>query len=233
MKVGILQPYFFPYIGYFQLIAAVDKLVFFDDVQYIKGGWINRNLVRQGNGAKWLTMPVRKAPLDTAIKDRTYLPRQSGADDPLLALIAACYSKAPHFHEAFPLFCELMASEDRNVSIFNANLLVRIARALGARCDFVFSSELEQTPGLRGQQRVVDICERLGATHYINPPGGVGLYDHATFRDRGLVLSFLRTTTPPALLRDGYQHLSIIDFLMHEGARGCERHMDEFELVAG
>jgi hypothetical protein len=133
----------------------------------------------------------------------------------------------------FPLIRELIDFEDRSVSTLNANLLVRIARDLGATCDFSFSSELEQTPGLKGQQRIIDICKRLGATHYINPPGGTGLYDHAAFRDEGLNLSFLRTMTPAASLRDGHQHLSIIDWLMREGTSGCAGHMDDFELVSG
>lgn len=231
MRVALMQPYLFPYIGYFQLMQAVDLFVFYDDVQYMKGGWINRNVVRMGDVARWLTLPVKKAPVNFPINKRQYLPHGALADAPACNLLEACYVKAPHFGQVSLMAHELLGLDDHNVARFNANSLIHVAKHIGIDCEFARSSDLAQTPGLKGQQRVIDICKQVGASQYINPIGGMSLYNATDFKANDLSLAFLRTTSPATELRDGPVQLSIIDWLMHLGEEGCAAHLDEYAIL--
>ena len=209
-----MQPYFFPYIGYFQLIAASDIFVIQDAVQYIKGGWINRNRILDRKGEEvWITLPVAAASHKLLILDREYL-LQIGSARRVLRQIENAYLKAPYFKDAFPLVQEITKCEEPNVATFNSRLLKSMAVRLGLRTRFVRSSELPTTPELRGQARVIDLCRRLGATCYVNPIGGRDLYEANVFRDCGVSLGFLRTTIEPRQAR--FPYLSIIHTLMTE-----------------
>jgi hypothetical protein len=233
MKVAIMQPYFFPYIGYFQLMAAVDVFVIYDDVQYVERSWMNRNIIRMGNTSKWLTMPVSKAARSTAIMGREYLPSATGVDASLGGLLTTCYRHAPYFDSTSVLVRDLIRFGNRNVAALNANLLFELSKRLGISCSFLFSSQIEQQPGLSGSRKIIEICLRTGATEYINPIGGINLYDPELFEESGLSLSFIRTNSPPAMLENGPQHLSVIDWLMFEGFSNCSLRMHECELLPG
>lgn len=212
--ISVMQPYFFPYIGYFQLIAQSDIFVFHDDVQYIKGGWVNRNRILERDGrAAWITLPIAAASHKLPIRERRYLLGEGNAER-VLRKIESVYFKAPCFGEAFSLVREVMSFHDPNVAAFNVHLLKLVAERLGLRCRFVRSSELPKSPGLSGQARVIDICVCLGGTHYINPIGGTGLYEPEAFRKHGLSLGFLETLVEP--LEGALPYLSIIDTLMRE-----------------
>lgn len=225
-----MQPYFFPYIGYFQLMHAVDAFVFYDDAQYIKGGWINRNRIRNGGEISWLTMPVHHASIKLPINQRHYQLGDGTAVRRVEQRLQASYARAPCRSEAAPVISALLGYDDDNVATFNANLLEQLARRLGIGCRFLVSSRIDKPEGLKGRARIVDLCRRIGASRYINPIGGVPLYDAASFDAAGLQLSFLRTTAIPAPLADGPQHLSIIDGLMHSGLAGCQAQLGHYEL---
>lgn len=230
MIAAVMQPYFFPYIGYFQLMHAVDVFVFYDDVQYIDHGWVNRNRVRiQGNSA-WLTLPVRRASMAASINERHYVTEEAELRR-IQRTLAANYGRAAFFHEVMPLLMELMHFPDNNVASFNANLLTRLALKLGIECRFRVSSQLELPDGLKGQERVVALCRAIGADRYLNPIGGVHLYRAEDFAAAGIELSFLQTRVPACELSDGATHLSVIDGLMRGGFSAVSSQLPDYHLV--
>jgi hypothetical protein len=215
MILSIMQPYFFPYIGYFQLIAHSDVFVVHDDVQYIKGGWVNRNRLRRGGQACWITLPVLKGAHNLAINQRFYQ-----LDPPnvrrLLRRIESYYRSAPRFDEIFPLLQDIVTLRITNVASFNLHAINRLATYLDIHTRLVVSSELSKDEHLTGQERVIDICKRLGATHYVNPIGGLKLYQPERFAREGIDLGFLESVLPSDPHFEGatVPYLSIIDTLM-------------------
>ena len=231
MKGAIMQPYFFPYIGYLQLMSAVDTFVFLDDVQYIERGWVNRNRIRLGSRAHWLGGAVRAAARSAAIEQREYLLQDDRHGVPaVLARLRAAYARAPYYEPCMALLGELLAFPDANVARFNENLLCGLAQALGLRCSFLRSGELSPARGLRGQERLIDIAGRLGARRYINPIGGRALYNRQDFAAAGIELCFLRTRVEAQPLDAGDEQLSIIDWLMMQGVEGTRARLADFDL---
>lgn len=232
MKVAIMQPYFFPYIGYFQLIAASDVFVLHDDVQYIKGGWVNRNRILLNGESRMITFPVQKDAYDLPINARSYVDDKQARKD-IINLVKQAYAKAPCYRQVFTMLEELMMFEDNNVARFNENLIRRIAGYMGLSCKIITSSGMEKDDSLAGEQRVLEMCKRLGATDYTNPQGGQSLYDTETFRNAGLVLRFLfMRPTPYTQRADGFvPYLSIIDALMELGPVDIKSYLAEFDLV--
>jgi hypothetical protein len=230
---AIMQPYFFPYIGYFQLMKAVDVFVFYDDAQYMKGGWINRNRILVNGGPSWLTLPIRRASVTLPINQRHYL-LDGGEISAIQQRLRDSYEEAPAYVASFPMLSELLNFEDSNVAAYNKHLLAVLASRLDIKCRFVASSELDKTPGLKGQQKVVDICRRLGITHYINSIGGLDLYDPQIFRRAGIELSFLRAR-PVTYTQAGQPHvpfLAIIDVLMFNSFEQTKPLLNEFDSIA-
>lgn len=216
MIVAVMQPYYFPYIGYFQLMAASDVFVLYDDVQYSKGSWANRNRILQSGRVAWLTLPVGAAPLAASYRERSYLlgrPQRQAH----LARIAQAYRRAPCFDAVFPLVESIMAFEDDRVASFNAHLVSRLAAHLGLRCRLRLGSEFDNPDGDRAQQRILQICRRLGATTYLNAIGGTGLYQEAAFADVGIALRFLQPVSRPypQASPSFVPFLSILDVLMN------------------
>lgn len=230
MRAAIMQPYFFPYIGYFQLMAAVDVFVFLDDVQYINRGWVNRNRICIDSQARWLTLPVIKAAREAAINQRRYLLNTLSINRVLAMVDAACRS-LPAYREFRPKIDRLINFADDNVAAYNIHHLVKLARALGVRCEFATSSALDPGRSARGAARLIELCRRVGATKYINAIGGTGLYDPAEFSAYGLHLLFLRTRAVPVAVSGGACHLSIIDGLMRNSLRGCQGCLPRYELL--
>jgi hypothetical protein len=231
MIVSIMQPYFFPYMGYFQLMAASDVFVGHDNVQYIKGGWINRNRALDASGnAAWYTLPVAAADHTRHICEREYI-LSSGAVGGLLRRFEAAYCKAANFQTTFSLVDKILRCPEPNVSLFNMRLLRLIAARLGLRKRFVLASELPDLEGFVGEARVIAICERLGATRYINPVGGQTLYNTAHFRARGLLLGFLE---PHIAARQGpIPYLSIIHTLMTESDEAIAALLTHYSIIPG
>jgi hypothetical protein len=147
--------------------------------------------------------------------------------------LQASYAGAPFYDEAMPVLYALLEWGEANVAAFNARLLMALAKQLGIGCRLELSSRIDKPAGLKGQARVIDLCQRVGASHYVNPIGGIELYDRESFESAGIHLSFLRTLTPPAVLTDGLQHLSIIDGLVNEGFAHCSTQLKQYERLAG
>lgn len=228
-----MQPYFFPYIGYFQLMKAVDYFVFYDDVQYIKNWWFNRNRILVSGQAAWWGLPVIKAPHELPINQRSYQ-LTNDRTDALKQQIEGAYRKAREFRSVFDQLNVLLAYRDQNIAGFNQHHLIKIARSIRLSCRFEISSEMEKDNNLKGQGRIIDICRRLGATQYLNPIGGLGLYDGKVFGKAGIELRFIkaRATDYPQFGQAHVPFLSIIDVLMFNSLDQVASLLDNYEIVA-
>lgn len=228
MKLAVMQPYLFPYLGYFQLIRAVDAFVVYDDVHYMKGGWINRNHILANGDKQRFTLPLRGASPSKLIN-------QVEIEGPhkILQSMRHSYGKAPHFNTVYPIIEEILAYPEKNLARFLDFQLRRICDALGLYPRWHISSSLEKDNGLRGQDKVLAICKVLKATHYINLPGGMTIYDRESFARAGMQLSFIE---PKATIYRQFgagfvPRLSIIDVLMFNDQEQCARLLEEYRLV--
>lgn len=233
MKVAIMQPYFFPYIGYFQLMHAVDTFVIFDDVQFIKKGWIHRNQIVMDGEPHPFTLSIQKMSQNKLICEH----ERALAEETVVRQIKQlhhAYQKAPYFNEAMPVLERALSNPERNVAIYLAQSLQEVARYLHIDTTFLYTSDLNGDPTLRGQERILDYCRQLGATHYINAINGKALYDEESFQKSGVALSFLQSDLPA--YRQGTDtylpYMSIIDCMMNCSAQHSHEMLHRYELVA-
>ena len=213
MTLGIMQPYFMPYIGYWQLMAAVDKYVIYDDVNFIKKGWINRNNILV-NGAKQLfTISLEGVSQNKLINEILI------ADDfvKLRKTISMAYSKAPYYKETMELLDIIFAYDSKNLAKFLENSIRLVAKYLGIKTEILLSSNIEKDNSLKGQDKILDICKCLNADVYYNAIGGQELYDKEKFKVNGIDLYFVQSelTDYPQFKNEFVPGLSIIDVLMH------------------
>lgn len=229
MKLAIMQPYLFPYLGYFQLMRAVDAFVLYDDVNYIKGGWINRNFILSQGEKQLITLPLHGASPNRLINQVLV----GGRQHKLLDTIRHNYAKAPQFQAVFPLLQDILTWPEKNLAVFLDYQLRRVCDYLGLRPSWHISSCLQKDSALRGQDKVLAICDVLGATHYINVPGGKTLYDHEVFAGRGKRLSFIqpKPVSYPQFGGAFVPNLSIIDVMMFNDRSQCAVLLEEYELV--
>lgn len=232
MKLGIMQPYFFPYIGYWQLINAVDQYVIYDDVNYIKGGWINRNRVLINGEAKYLNLQLDQASPNKKINEIN-ISTNEVAHRKLLNTLQMSYSKAPYFDECFTLVKEIMDYDDVNLGRFLENSIRNVCEYLGMTTNIILSSEVIKNNELKGEDKVLEICKALNADTYYNAIGGQELYSKERFKSWGISLSFLKTNRIeyPQFRNEFLSNLSIIDVMMFNSKEEIKRMLEEYELV--
>jgi hypothetical protein len=187
VRISVMQPYFAPYAGYFRLMCDVDAFVVLDDVQCPRRGGVHRNRLRRLDGSlDWITLPMARAPMGTAICDLSFGPQVEAWAGKNSRRFAALRKPAPQVRSCLPL---VEAAETPCDSLLR--LLSGFAETLGLAPRFIRQSELPLPEGLKGAARIFEICRQLGAERYVNAPGGVDLYDHDAFRRRGLTLEIL------------------------------------------
>lgn len=186
-KVAVMQPYLFPYLGYFQLAYAVDDFVFLDDVTFIKGGYINRNSILLNGGPHRFALPVRDISSFRSIREHHYI----GPVSRFLDLLHHAYRKAPHFEAVHQLVEDVLGCEDTAVSEINARSVRMTLAYLGVQRTYGYSSMIDPQPQRTGEDRVLALCEHRRATVYINASGGRQLYDASRFRAQGISLGFI------------------------------------------
>lgn len=213
-RVAIMQPYYFPYIGYFQLIAAVDLFVLYDNIKYTKKGWINRNRILQNGKDVMFSLPLKADSDALNVRDR----QVSETFDPvkLLHQLRASYHRAPFFLETMDLVRKAHACKDKNLYVFLAYALSCVCIHLGLTTEIRISSAVPIDHTLKSEEKVLAMCEAVGATTYVNAIGGVELYSRETFEQRGVALQFLRSTPfVYCQMQEAFvPWLSIIDVLM-------------------
>ena len=226
-----MQPYFFPYIGYFQLLRAVDEFVVYDNIKYTKRGWINRNrFLRQGHAADF-TVPLRKASDSLDVRQREIA--QEFDRRKLLNQIREAYRKAPHFEDVFALFERAVMNPDVNLFRFIHFSLQEACRYMNVQTKLVVSSDVDIDHSLKAQNKVIAICKRLGADTYVNPSGGRELYSRRDFNSAGIELLFLNSKAPAyrQLENEFIPSLSIIDVMMFNSPAALGKMLTEFELI--
>jgi hypothetical protein len=232
MRLAIMQPYFLPYIGYFQLIAAVDQFVVYDNIKYTKKGWINRNRLLLHGVDVTFSLPLKK---DSDSLD--VVQRELATDfdrSRLLNQFRGAYSRAPYFPKTFHLLECIVSSEERNLFRYIHHSLVETCAHLGIDTEIRISSDVPIDHGLKSQDKVLAICEALGAESYINSIGGVDLYSKETFEQRGIALRFLRSKpfVYPQFQEAFVPWLSIIDVLMFNSVEATRSAlMNNIELI--
>lgn len=229
MILAIMQPYLFPYVGYFQTIKTANKYVIYDDVQFIKGGWINRNNILVGGRKTLFTISLADASANKLINEIEI------KDDfvKFLKTLSMAYSKAPYRESVYELMCKICEYPDRNLARFAGNSIQEIANYLNLQTEFIYSSSLKKDTSLRAQDKVLAICEELGADTYINAIGGQELYNKEAFKARSINLKFVKTT-PFEYHQFGGEfipHLSIIDILMFNSVEETHDILNKFELI--
>lgn len=229
MKLGIMQPYFLPYIGYWQLINAVDKYVIYDDVQFIKGGWINRNNILINGQKQLFNLFLSGASPNKLINEIAVEDNQTK----LIRTIELNYKKAPMYQQVFPLFLHIMEHSDKNLAKFIGNSIVEISKYLSIETEFIYSSTLDKDNTLRAQDKVLDICKLLNASKYINAIGGFDLYSKESFANNGIQLSFLESKILPykQLNSEFVPYLSILDILMFNSQERVKTMLDNYKLL--
>ena len=221
-----MQPYFFPYIGYFQLMQAVDLFIIHDRVKYVKKGWINRNRILQNGHDAVISLPLKHASDTLDIRDR-----EIAADfdrERLLNRINEAYRRARHFAHAFPLIERVIRHDDGNLFAFLRNSLVETAGYLGIETRVATASTFAIDPSLKGQDMVIALCRGADADVYINAIGGTELYSAAAFRSAGLELKFVRSGSFEyrQFGADFVPWLSIIDVMMFNDADAIRQCLD-------
>lgn len=231
MKLGIMQPYFFPYVGYFQLMNAVDQFVVYDNIEFTRG-WINRNRILLNGSDALVTLPLRK--------DSDYLPivarRLADSWDlesvKLINRIKESYRKAPSFTQVMPLVEECLAFQDRNLFNFLHHSLMKVNRYLGITTQLVVSSTINIDHSLKAEEKVLAICRKMGCTDYLNPIGGRELYSKERFMSHEIVLHFLK---PDEIQYKQFREpfvpwLSIVDVLMFNSIDRVQQYLSEYSL---
>ncbi len=234
MRVGIMQPYFMPYLGYWQLMQHVDVYVIYDNIQFTRKGWIHRNRMLQNGKDEYFSLPLKKDS-DYLNIDQRFL--SDSADKELLKLtrkIESNYRKAPMFKEHMPLVNDIFACDKTNLFDFLLYSINKVKETLEINTKLVISSDLEIDHGLKSQEKVLAICNELGATEYINPIGGLELYDHQAFAESSIELKFMKSKLEayPQFKNAFIPGLSILDILMFNEKKSISEMLNNnFELI--
>ena len=228
MKLGIMQPYFFPYIGYWQLINLVDTFVIYDDVTFIKQGYINRNYLL-ANGKAWLmTLELSGASSNKLINEI----QVGNNSKKILKTIAQNYSKAPYFEEVYLLIEDILLQKEKSLGKYIGYSLIMISKYLEIKTKFIYSSDIQKNEMLKAQDRVIEINKQLESTVYINAIGGINLYNKEDFKKENIELKFLKTEefeykqfdNEPVLF------LSIIDIMMFNSKDEIIKMLNKYSL---
>lgn len=232
MKLGIMQPYFLPYIGYFQLINAVDKFVILDDVNYINRGWINRNRFLVNGKMQLFTVPLIEASQNKLICEIDIVEDLKWKEK-LLKTIAFSYKKALYYKEVYPLLETIILHEENNLSKYIYNSLLKICGYIGIHTDFEETSMKYKNGHLKAENKIIDICVQEGVDMYINPIGGTELYNKQYFIENKFQLNFIQSNTIEYRQFDTefVPGLSIIDVLMFNSIDEINTMLTNYKLI--
>lgn len=231
--IAMMQPYWFPYLGYFQLIAGADVFVLGDDLQYVKDGWINRNRVLCG-GKPWLfSLPLARDIHGLAINERCLADTAGGALESLLKTLSLHYARAPQRAQVLPLLESCLRYPERNLARYLEHSLRQVCAYLGIDTPILLASSLGIRDIADKQDRVVKTMHRLGGNRYVNAIGGRALYEEHRFRQAGLSLRFHRMhdIAYPQFGQPFVPCLSIIDVLMFNPVAQVRQRLNEYDLL--
>jgi hypothetical protein len=233
MKLAIMQPYIFPYIGYFQLIHAVDKFVAYDDVTYIKQGWINRNKILL-NGKEFIfTVPLKNASsfttiAQTEINQNLY----DGWRNKFYKTLDQAYRKAPFYQPVSELITTVFDARHTTIAELAVASITASSTYVGLQREFVPTATGYGNNDLKAKDRVLDICRKEKADVYVNPIGGKELYAKEEFAQSGITLHFVKShnIVYPQFNNEFVPWLSIIDVMMFNAPADVMKLLAEYDL---
>ncbi|RAU47310.1 MULTISPECIES: WbqC family protein [unclassified Pseudomonas] len=230
--IAVMQPYLFPYLGYFQLIAAADVFVLGDDLQYVRSGWVNRNRILHDHEARLISFPLKKDRFQLPINQRQLCDRFSEEADRLIALIAQSYQQAPYFAQVMPLIERLVRFPQQNIALYAEHAIRELCAYLHIVTPIMRSSDLILGSPVDKQERIIRIAHTFEATTFITPEGGSVVYDRDHFARNRLLVRFFRMS--PVEYRQFRQpfvaNLSIIDVLMFNCVEQVQHLLTQFQL---
>lgn len=229
MKTAIMQPYIFPYIGYFQLINAVDTFVIYDEIEYTKKGWINRNKFLNNQP---IILPLKKDSDFLSINQRIIC-KTDKLFTKSLSSIKNTYFKAPYFNNVYPVVLNCFNDNSDNLFEFIYNSILNVCEYLDINTNIIISSTLATDKKLKSQEKIIAISKELNSNSYINAIGGMELYNKDDFIEEGISLSFLKTQDfNYKQFNSNFQsYLSIIDVLMFNSKDEVKELLEKYELV--
>lgn len=234
MKLGIMQPYFFPYLGYWQLMNAVDCYVVYDDVNFIKRGRINRNAILMNHEAYTINLILSGASQNKHI-NQVQVNTDSRLQEKLLRTLEMCYSKAPYYAQVVPLLQTIIRQQESNLAQYLYRSFQTIGQYLGIKTELLMSSSLKKDCALKAEKKIIAICKLLGANEYYNSVNGIPLYapHRDEFAQAGIELRFpkMREISYPQFKNEFIPNLSIIDVMMFNPQEECQRLLQEFDFV--
>lgn len=231
-KIAIMQPYLFPYIGYWQLINAVDTFVLFDDVNFIKKGWINRNNILLNAQKHLFTLPLKKVSQFSHINE-IQVTDETKTKSNILKTIQMAYSKAPFYNDIFPIIEKSILFDGTSVSSLINYSIIEVLKYLDIKKEIVFSSEIKKNEALSSQEKIINIVKILNGKTYINPIGGQDLYNKEDFSKENLNLFFIKTNEIiyKQFKNEFIPNLSFIDVLMFNPPQKIKEMLDNYELI--
>lgn len=234
MRIAVMQPYIFPYIGYFQMVKAVDKFVFYDDVNFIKRGWINRNKILINGKDNIFSIPLVKASQNISI-NQTYIKSETFKSwrEKFLQTLTFNYKKAPHFKEVNTIINQVLHTECDTISELAIESVISVSKYLELETEFIIASKRFNNKSLERQDRLIDISIKENAAQYINALGGQELYTKESFQEKGIILNFIKTSpiTYKQFNDEFVPWLSIIDVLMFNSVDQVNEMLDKYELI--
>jgi len=229
MKIAIMQPYFFPYIGYWQLLNAVDVFVIYDDVNFIKQGYINRNTILSKNERLRVTLEVIGASSNKIIKEV-----EVGCNaNKILKTLTQSYCKSPFFDSSYSLIEKILKNKEKNLAKFLGFAIQEVSEFIGIKTQFLYSSDIKKSKDSFGEEKIIEICKNLYATNYINAVGGQKLYNQEVFQKENIKLNFIKTeiTKYKQFNNEYIPNLSIIDIIMFNNKKAIKEMLNEYELI--
>lgn len=230
MILAANQPYFMPYIGYFQLINSVEKFLLVDDFQYIRHGWVNRNRILTSGKVIYIIVPLLHSSQNKNINQLMCVP----PDGSQLRSVEAAYRRAPFYHQITSLLRDVLDFPDRRLNYFLLNSLQVVCDYLGITTPLILNSERNDTTELRGEERVVHLCKSMGADTYINAIGGRELYSRERFAADGIDLRFIKSQLPPykqLRTQEFVPALSILDVMMNVPKDEIRDMLNRYTLI--
>ena len=236
MKLGIMQPYFFPYLGYFSLIKHTDKWIVFDTVQYIERGWMNRNRIIHPTKPEdlYINIPLQSHHRDIKIKDVLISNNENYRDKILSQLWASYKKRARYFKEVYELVDEVLSYQTNSLVDLNVFGLKKVTHFLEIPFDYEIFSQMNLLIDevSNAGEWALNISKAMRATEYINPPGGMNLFDKDKFRKSGIKLSFLNQNLRSYNQKkiNFIEGLSIIDVMMFNSKDDINKMLNDYEF---
>lgn len=237
MILGAMQPYFFPYLGYFDLINRTDRWIVFDTPQYMREGWVNRNrILHSSEGWQYIIVPLKRHSRDSAINQVEAVEFPDWRRK-IINQFTHYRGRAPYYRETIALLGDCFAGQEGNLSRLNVHCLGKVCRYLGVPWAPEIFSEMHLSlgPVLEASDWALRIAEAAGASVYLNPPGGAELYDAERFRQHGIEL-YLQENFDFRYDCGGYTYipkLSVLDVLMWVSPATIKAHLDQVKASSG